>query len=212
MRITEGRRQVEPIRSKQDLEKIYSYLDMRINTAKTLGGANKHKRNKIIIQFGMNTGLRISDILDFKVEDIKTKNILIKDKKTEKLNSFVLHEKMYELVWEYIKDLKLEDNDYLFTNQRKLKANGHEFSTNKQISKPALHYIFKDIQKYCKLDYEINTHSLRKTFGYHHYQKNKDIFMVMKLLNHTDVKVTQKYIGLLDDDKNKSRSSFTVGI
>ena len=42
---------VEPIKSKKDLEKIEEFLSLR------------NKRNRLIFAFGINTGLRVSDIL-----------------------------------------------------------------------------------------------------------------------------------------------------
>ena len=43
----------------------------------------------------------------------------------------------------------------------------------------------------------IGTHSLRKTCGYHAYKKSGgDIGLVQKLLNHSVVKITLKYIGI----------------
>lgn len=212
MRIEKGRKLVQPIRTQKDIEKIYSYLEMKIETSNNQYKKN-NIRNKLLIQLGMNTGLRIGDILDFRVKDFNTKNITIRDQKTSKMNSFVLHEKMYKLVLEYIDKMELRENDFLFTNFTYSKDQaGNKFLNNKPLTKQALHYVFKDIQKNCKLDYSINTHSMRKSFGYHHYKKNKDIYLLMKIFNHSDVTITQRYIGLIEDDKNKSRENFTLGI
>jgi integrase len=39
-------------------------------------------------------------------------------------------------------------------------------------------------------------HSLRKTFGYHFYQKHKDVVTLMKIFNHSSQQTTMKYIGI----------------
>ena len=53
---------VEPIKSKKDIDRIEKYLE-------------KHsRRNSLIFAFGVNTGLRVSDILGLNVEDVKDKN------------------------------------------------------------------------------------------------------------------------------------------
>lgn len=53
---------VEPIKRKKDLERIEQYLEKR------------SKRNRLIFTFGINTGLRVSDILGLNVEDVEGKN------------------------------------------------------------------------------------------------------------------------------------------
>ena len=40
---------------------------------------------------------------------------------------------------------------------------------------------------------------MRKTFGYHHYQKFKDIAMLQKIFNHSTPQVTLRYIGIDQD-------------
>ena len=63
---------VEPIKSKKDLERIEEFLE------------NHSKRNRLIFAFGINTGLRVSDILGLNVEDVEGKSYVeIKEKKTE---------------------------------------------------------------------------------------------------------------------------------
>lgn len=40
---------------------------------------------------------------------------------------------------------------------------------------------------------------LRKTFGYHFYQKYKDIALLQELFNHSAPSVTLRYIGINQD-------------
>lgn len=42
----------------------------------------------------------------------------------------------------------------------------------------------------------IGTHTLRKTFGYHHYKKYNDIVLLQKIFNHSSPSVTLRYIGI----------------
>ena len=53
---------VEPIKEKNELKAIEKYLEKR------------NKRNRLIWAFGINTGLRVSDILALDIEDVKDKN------------------------------------------------------------------------------------------------------------------------------------------
>jgi len=57
---------------------------------------------------------------------------------------------------------------------------------------------------------EIGTHTLRKTFAYHFYQKTQDIYTLMELLNHSAPSVTRRYIGLAQDDMDKKIENFSL--
>ena len=64
---------VEPIRKKEDIELVEKYL------------AKISKRDRLIFAFGINTGLRVSDILGLNVGDVKNKtHVVIREKKTKK--------------------------------------------------------------------------------------------------------------------------------
>ena len=55
---------------------------------------------------------------------------------------------------------------------------------------------------------EIGTHSMRKTFGYWHYQKYKDVALLQHLFNHANSAVTLRYIGVNQDIMDQSVSDF----
>jgi integrase len=56
----------------------------------------------------------------------------------------------------------------------------------------------------------IGTHTMRKTFGYWHYQKCKDLALLCKILGHSDVSITARYIGLDQDTMDSSMRNFTI--
>ena len=51
-----------------------------------------------------------------------------------------------------------------------------------------------------ELDIRLGTHSMRKTRGYHLYQKTQDITRVMKMLRHSSESTTLSYIGITQED------------
>ena len=78
---------VEPIKNKKDIEAIEQYL------------AKHSKRNQLIWAFGINTGLRVSDILGLNIEDVENKSYIeIKEKKTGKYKRFPLNKKLKDLI------------------------------------------------------------------------------------------------------------------
>jgi len=68
---------VEPIRNLQDIEKFKLLLEM------------DNQRNLLLFILGINSGLRISDLLSLKIKDvINVEFIEIKEKKLERKNVF----------------------------------------------------------------------------------------------------------------------------
>lgn len=58
---------------------------------------------------------------------------------------------------------------------------------------------YRSLKLACKtlnIELHIGTHTLRKTFGYHHYKMFKDIAMLQKIFNHSSPDTTLRYIGI----------------
>ncbi|MGW8655087.1 tyrosine-type recombinase/integrase, partial [Nocardia salmonicida] len=57
---------------------------------------------------------------------------------------------------------------------------------------------------------EIGTHSLRKTFGYHYYQKTKDVAMLQEIFGHSAPSITLRYIGINEQMIDESLEDFSL--
>ena len=171
-------KKVFPITDKKLIEKIKLYLKQ------------KDTRSYILFLIGINTGLRISDILRLKVSDIKNKKVIhIKEGKTRKDNFFQLNMSVRKEVQKYL--LRKNLGEYIFTPKFR----------NNALSRTTAHYIMKDIEREFKLE-NFGCHSLRKTFGYWHYKKYNDISVLMYTFNHSNELMTMKYIGLTQEIKD----------
>ena len=58
---------------------------------------------------------------------------------------------------------------------------------------------------------DIGTHTMRKTFGYHHYKQFKDVAILQEIFNHSSPSITKRYIGIRQDEIDKSLASFRLG-
>ena len=67
------------------------------------------------------------------------------------------------------------------------------------------------IAKMFNLGNRIGCHTMRKTFGYWHYKKNKDLEILRQWFNHTSQTVTRRYIGIDEDERKKSVTGFNPG-
>ena len=178
---------VEPIRDKDLISDIADFL------------REKSERDFVMFMFGIYSGLRISDILKFKVRDIRDKDyIIMREKKTNKERRFPINDEIKPILRDYIEGKK--DYEYLFRSRK---------GRNEPITRQQAYNILQDAADAFDL-YAIGTHTLRKTFGYHMYQQTHDAVTIQKILNHSDISITLRYIGINQDaqDSTMKKLSF----
>lgn len=56
----------------------------------------------------------------------------------------------------------------------------------------------------------VGTHTMRKTFGYHYYKRTKDVATLMEIFNHSAPSITKRYIGITQDEIDKSLEDFML--
>ena len=152
-------------------------------------------RDFCLFVVGINSGLRISDLLKLRICDViengKLKDrITLREKKTNKFKDFPLSEKTKQALKEYLKTRNYSDNEPLFIS-RKNKG----FLLRQQAYK-----IINNAAKSVGIKDKIGTHTLRKTFGYHAYNNGYDITLIQKLFNHSSPSVTLRYIGITQEE------------
>lgn len=175
---------VQPIRDKAIINRFKSEL---LKTG---------YRNYMLFVIGINTGLRISDILSLKVSDVKDKtHIVITEQKTGKAKRFLINSMLHKDIDNYIEGMG--DNDYLFSSRK----------GDKPITRVQAYRVLNEVANKLGVE-EIGTHTLRKTFGYFHYKQYKDVAILQDIFNHSAPSVTLRYIGITDDIKDKTIEDF----
>ncbi|HEX9061384.1 MAG TPA: site-specific integrase [Clostridia bacterium] len=172
---------VEPIRDINLINNLADYLK------------EKNTRDYIMFVFGIYSGLRITDILNLKVKDVKNKDhINIQEQKTGKEKQFLIHPDIKKALKDFIKSKN--DDDFIFRSRQGI---------NKPITRSRAYDILYEAAKKFKIS-NLGTHSMRKTFGYFLYQQTKDIVIVKEIFNHSDIATTMRYIGMSQDIKDKA--------
>src|SRR5699024_6904080 len=111
----------------------------------------KNYRNYMLFLIGINTGIKMNDILNLKVKDIKNKSyILIKENQSEEAKKFPINSMLQKEINRYIKNM--DDNMYIFQSQK---------GDNQPISRVQAYRILKEAGKKANVD-NIGTHTLRK--------------------------------------------------
>ena len=177
-------KEVYPIKDRDLISEIKKYL------------ITKNMRNYMLFSLGVNVGLRISDLRLLKVKDIKDEYIKITEIKTKKTKAFLITPKIKKELKTYTENMT--DDEYLFKSRQ-----GYKPISRQQVSN-----VLKDVQRQFNLERNINTHTLRKTFGYHFYKQYKDVVILQKIFNHSDPKVTLKYIDIEQEDVDKKVKNY----
>lgn len=175
---------VEPIRDIEIVYDIQDYLE------------EKNMRDYIMFLLGVNTGLRISDILKLRTRDIRDSkgniksHIELTEKKTGKDKKLKINSDIRQILKDYLKDKK--DYEYVIKSPR---------GVNNPLSRQQAYRILSATGELFGIE-DMGCHTLRKTLGYHYYNKTKDIAGLMNLYNHSSPVITLIYIGIDQDKKD----------
>lgn len=180
---------VEPIRSRKKIAQI-----------KNLLRGQKRYRDLLLFVVGINTALRISDLLSMHIgQFVDEKNQLrrrfyIKEQKRGKRHEVVINNSIQEVLEEFlIAHPGITDNpkNFVFFNP---KRNDYSYPIKRGQG-------WKIISVVCResgLRGNYGTHSLRKTWGYHARMQGVDLVLIMYKLNHSSIAYTKRYLGITD--------------
>ena len=178
---------VQPIRSVKQIESMKKYLR----------NGPDGLRNNLLFILGINSGLRVSDLLSLKLKDIVDEKkkpvdrIKLKESKTKKTKDFPLGKTAQKAIAEYIASI---ENDFDPCHPVFLSKKGNS------ISRVRAWQILNGAANTVGIKENIGCHTLRKTFGYHAHKQGADITQIQQLLNHSSPKVTLRYIGITQDE------------
>ena len=169
---------VQPIRDVKTINQVKEILKAR------------HDKYYMMFVLGLNTGLRISDILPLKVVDLLNQtHINLIEKKTGKSKRFPINTQLQKDIAAYVERNQLAEDQYMITSRQ---------GENHPISTVQAYRILSSTAKSIGLS-EIGCHSMRKTFGYFHYKQHKDLAILQDIFNHSAPSITLRYIGLNQD-------------
>lgn len=180
---------VQPVRDLEKLEAMKAFLRRR------------SYRDYMLFVFGINNGLRVSDLLGLFVGNVRDErgtirqHISVTQKKTGKAVRFKLVPAVREELATYT--VGMPDNSPLFPSRK-----GGQAITRVQAWR-----VLNDAADNVGLD-EVGTHTLRKTFGYHAYKHTGDVAKVQQMLGQKSIASTQHYIGITDDEIEKAMEGF----
>ena len=180
----------QPIRDRQELQNFSTYYkDEKPNL-----------RNYALVVLGLNTALRISDLLHLRWNDLYDfeklcfrDHLLIKEQKTGKRNRIAINEKAREAMEMYFNERTPEADEFIFSKRT---------NPYKPLSRSQAYRIIKDDANHTTSEEAVSCHSLRKTFGYFAWQEGVQPALLMDVFNHSSYAITKRYLGIEQDEKD----------
>lgn len=178
----------EPIRNGRDLEKFRNYYrDVKPNA-----------RNHLLIIMGLNTALRISDVLSLTYGDVYDyerkrwrTHLTVREQKTGKENRVYINQEIKKALADMDLPMLHAQEDVLFPGRRK-----------DALSRFQAYRVIREAAQESGLSGNISCHSLRKTFGYHAWKQGVPPVMLMDIYNHSSYQITKRYLGISQEDKD----------
>lgn len=171
--------------------------------------SHKKYRDYTLFVAGINTAMRIGDLLSLKWEDIYDsalkkyrRHLDIYEKKTQKHAIIALNEsciQAFELLREH--SFVSSESEFIFCQSK------NHFE---HISRNRAYHIIKDAAFANHIEGNISCHSLRKTFGYHAWKKGTPSALIMNVYNHSSIEITKRYLSIAQDDKDDLYNSMNL--
>ena len=153
---------------------------------------------ELILLVGLNTSLRVSDFRRFKVSDLRGRDYAqMQAKKTGKEARILINPAARKEINRLLAGRK--PDEYIFQSRQK------DGITHKArpITRQRCYQIMNTIAKKAGIEERIGCHTLRKTFGYHYYQRTHDVAILQEWFYHESPATTLIYIGVALDNFRK---------
>jgi integrase/recombinase XerD len=152
----------------------------------------KGYRDKAMLELLYATGIKVSELINLKKEDIDFENSTIKCITSKGHRHIPLGDVAKNALKDYIRKVSTElpsvqENELLFLNFK-----------GEQMTRQGFWKIIKTYKIKANIKTEITPYTIRHSFATHLFQNGADLKSIQKLLGHSDISSTQKYASLND--------------
>ena len=177
---------VSKIRVKKVGKKLPSVLTKQ--EVKRIIDAADNLRDKLIVQIMYSCGLRVSEAVNLKLENLDLSNLTgtVRSGKGNKDRRIQLSSILVNTIQAYLKTKEIPSM-FLFS-----KTNGLPYTTR------TFQLIIKDLAEKAEITKRVHSHIFRHAFGTHLVEDGIDIVRVQALMGHESLETTRLYITLSD--------------
>lgn len=173
--------EVDPIESQEDLALMYKFLIK-----------HGHTREAHLLIIGCNVALRISDLLQLTFVQLEKSKAQLTEIKTGKGKLLTFN----NAVFNHVKELKAFYKSKGIEPVYLFQSTSARVKQTSPVSPSWVNRKLSEAGEAAMLDYNIGTHSMRKTWGYNAYKRGTDLSQIQKALNHSSPATTLSYIGI----------------
>ena len=184
---------INGLKKSKKLPRYFEYNELEELFSSISISTPKGQRDLLILEMLYATGVRVSELINIKVNDINksTKKIIILGKGNKE--RFVLYgDYCEEILDRYLSDgrgkFNTKNSDYLFLNNR-----------GEKLTDRGVRYILDELIKKTSITKKISPHMIRHSFATHLLNEGCDLLSVQKLLGHESISATQVYTHVSTD-------------
>ncbi|MET3729197.1 site-specific recombinase XerD [Fictibacillus halophilus] len=156
-------------------------------------------RDYVLFVLGINTGLKITELLCMQVKDLLSEDLVVHDfysvPNKDGNKEVFLNETVKKIITQYVECAELKREDFLFLSKK----------TKLPITRQQAYRVIHQAAEHAGIKGKIGTNSLRKTFGYHAYKRGVAISLLQRHFNHSSPSETLKYLGISREDPIKTQ-------
>lgn len=181
----------QPIRTENEIEDLKNYFLKK-----------GEMRNYTMVTMGLNTALRISDLLELSWKDVWNfskcrfrKHLILTEQKTGKNQIIYMNQTCLDTLQNFKDELpvEIEPDMYIFRSR-----NGN----NQHIGRNRAYMLIKNAWKELGYEGNISCHSLRKSFGYHAWKNGVSPAVIMSIYNHSSMDITMRYLSIDQSERD----------
>lgn len=158
------------------------------------------QRDYLLFVIGINTGLKITELLSMKFEEVLREDGTVKEfyslpVKDEKFKQDVyLNTKVKEALLDYAQSIDVKRENYVFQSNK----------TTNSITRQQAYRVIHSAAEAVGIVGKIGTNSMRKTFGFHAYKRGIAIALLQKHFHHATPSETLRYLGISKEEEFKT--------
>jgi len=190
------------IKQLRDRQKIVETLDdneivevaRHIKLQKTFVGY----RDIAIFLLMIDTGIRLSECIGIKTDDVRGNKIIIRNTKNLKERTVYPTSKTQDAIDKYMKLRGQLHHKFLFVNNE-----------DEPLQRRSVQTRFEKYKEQLKFKKQLSPHVFRHTYAKRSIMSGMDAFSLAALLGHSDLTVTKRYVALWGEDLEEKAKKFS---